>query len=58
MDGYPFVHREHERFRDLDGMAHVNNAVFSTYLEQARLAWFGEADPHRRAAGADRACSR
>jgi acyl-CoA thioester hydrolase len=45
MDGYPFVHREHVRFRDLDGMAHVNNAVFSTYLEQARLAWFGDADP-------------
>jgi acyl-CoA thioester hydrolase len=30
------------RFRDLDSMGHVNNAVFSTYLEQARLAWFGE----------------
>lgn len=24
------------RFRDLDGMGHVNNAVFSTYLELAR----------------------
>jgi acyl-CoA thioester hydrolase len=45
MDGYSFVHREHVRFRDLDGMAHVNNAVFSTCLEQARLAWFGDADP-------------
>jgi len=44
MDGYPFVHRETVRFRDLDGMGHVNNAVYSTYLEQARLAWFGEAD--------------
>jgi acyl-CoA thioester hydrolase len=44
MEGYPFVHREPVRFRDLDGMAHVNNAVFHTYLEQARLAWFGEAD--------------
>jgi acyl-CoA thioester hydrolase len=44
MDGFPFVHRETVRFRDLDGMGHVNNAVFSTYLEQARLAWFGEAD--------------
>jgi acyl-CoA thioester hydrolase len=42
MNGFPFVHRETVRFRDLDGMAHVNNAVFSTYLEQARLAWFGE----------------
>jgi acyl-CoA thioester hydrolase len=42
MEGFPFVHRETVRFRDLDGMGHVNNAVFSTYLEQARLAWFGE----------------
>jgi acyl-CoA thioester hydrolase len=37
-----FVHNEHVRFRDCDPMGHVNNAVFSTYLEQARLAWFGE----------------
>lgn len=44
MDSFPFVHRETVRFRDLDGMGHVNNAVFSTYLEQARLAWFGESD--------------
>jgi acyl-CoA thioester hydrolase len=44
MDGYPFVHRETVRFRDLDGMGHVNNAVFHTYLEQGRLAWFGS-DP-------------
>jgi acyl-CoA thioester hydrolase len=36
-----FVHREVVRFRDCDPMGHVNNAVFSTYLEQARLAWFG-----------------
>ena len=28
------------RFNDLDGMGHVNNAVFLTYLEQTRLAWF------------------
>ena len=41
MEGFPFVHRESVRFRDLDGMGHVNNAVYSTYLEQARLAWFG-----------------
>jgi acyl-CoA thioester hydrolase len=44
VEGFPFVHREVVRFRDLDGMGHVNNAVFSTYLEQARLAWFGAAD--------------
>jgi acyl-CoA thioester hydrolase len=34
------VHEETVRFNDLDGMGHVNNAVFLTYLEQARLAWF------------------
>ena len=44
MEGYPFVHEETARFSDLDGMGHVNNAVFLTYLEQARLAWFGQLD--------------
>ena len=41
VENFPFVHREIVRFNDLDGMGHVNNAVYSTYLEQARLAWFG-----------------
>jgi acyl-CoA thioester hydrolase len=41
VDGFPFVHCETVRFSDLDGFGHVNNAVFSMYLEQARLAWFG-----------------
>ncbi len=36
MDGFPFVHRERVRFRDLDAMGHVNNAVYLSYLEQAR----------------------
>ena len=44
MEGFPFVHEEVARFSDLDGFGHVNNAVFSTYLEQARLAWFGHYD--------------
>jgi acyl-CoA thioester hydrolase len=44
VEGFPFVHTECVRFSDLDGFGHVNNAVFSTYLEQARLAWFGSAD--------------
>jgi len=38
---YPFVHRERVRFRDCDAMGHVNNAVFSTYLEQARIGVLG-----------------
>jgi acyl-CoA thioester hydrolase len=32
-----FVHSERVRFRDLDALGHVNNAVFATYLEQARI---------------------
>lgn len=28
------------RFRDVDGMGHVNNAVFSTYLETARIEYW------------------
>ncbi|SEH62204.1 acyl-CoA thioester hydrolase [Halopenitus malekzadehii] len=28
------------RFRDVDSMGHVNNAVYATYLEQARVAYF------------------
>jgi acyl-CoA thioester hydrolase len=35
----PFVHHETVRFRDLDAMGHLNNAVYSTFLEQARLAF-------------------
>src|SRR4051812_32841765 len=33
----PIVHRETVRFRDLDSLGHVNNAVYATYLEQARI---------------------
>jgi acyl-CoA thioester hydrolase len=34
-----FVHRETVRFRDLDAMGHMNNAVYATFIEQARLAF-------------------
>jgi acyl-CoA thioester hydrolase len=37
VEGFDFVHVERVRFRDLDAMGHVNNAVFLTYLEQARF---------------------
>ncbi|MBI5593127.1 MAG: acyl-CoA thioesterase [Deltaproteobacteria bacterium] len=30
----------HVRFRDIDGMGHVNNSVFFTYFAEARLAFF------------------
>jgi acyl-CoA thioester hydrolase len=45
MDQYPFVHRERVRFRDCDAMGHVNNAVFSTYLEEARIGVLGGLTP-------------
>ena len=38
-----FVHRETVRFRDLDSLAHMNNAVYATFLEQARIAFLS---PH------------
>lgn len=30
------------RFRDIDAMGHVNNAVYATYLEQARTEYYRE----------------
>ncbi len=38
MTDFPFVHRERVRYRDADAFGHVNNAVYLTYLEQARNA--------------------
>jgi acyl-CoA thioester hydrolase len=39
VDGFPFVHRERVRYRDLDAFGHVNNAVYLTYLEETRNAF-------------------
>ena len=41
MSDFPFVHRERVRFRDRDALGHVNNAVYSTYLEEARIGVLG-----------------
>lgn len=30
------------RYRDLDTLGHVNNAVYGTYLEQARIRYFDQ----------------
>lgn len=35
-----FVHPLEVRFRDLDALGHVNNAVMVTYLEVARWQWW------------------
>lgn len=45
MSAFPFVHREHVRFNDCDAMGHVNNAVYSTYLEESRVAMLGDLEP-------------
>jgi acyl-CoA thioester hydrolase len=45
MDDFPFVRLERVRFRDCDAMGHVNNAVFSTYLEEARIDVLGGLRP-------------
>ena len=39
MPAAEFVHRERVRFGDLDALGHVNNAVFLTYIESARVAF-------------------
>ena len=41
MAGFPHIHRDTVRFRDCDAMGHVNNAVYSTYLEEARIGVLG-----------------
>jgi acyl-CoA thioester hydrolase len=35
---FPFVSQEVVRFNDCDPLGHANNALFSTYIEQARFA--------------------
>ncbi len=35
-----FEHQVHVRWRDVDALGHVNHAVFLTYLEEGRDAFF------------------
>ena len=39
-----FTHHLDVRFRDCDAMGHVNNAVYLTYLEEARFAHWRSLD--------------
>ena len=44
-----FEHEVSVRWRDVDGLGHVNHAVFLTYLEEGRDAFYMQAlgrDPH------------
>jgi acyl-CoA thioester hydrolase len=37
---FTVVHEIHPRFRDTDAMGHINNAVYVTYLEVGRQAYW------------------
>lgn len=53
LDGFHLVVPMRARFRDTDGMGHVNNAVFFSYCEEARAAYFravAQVTDYRRAA--------
>ncbi len=39
---FPFTIRERVRFSDCDPMGHANNAVYSSYLEEARIGVLGD----------------
>ena len=41
MADFPYVRHERVRFRDCDSMGHMNNAVYSTFLEEARIDALG-----------------
>ncbi|MFZ5814628.1 MAG: acyl-CoA thioesterase [Bacillota bacterium] len=39
MEGFPFSIEQRVVFRDVDMLGHVNNAVYATYFETARLEY-------------------
>ena len=41
MSDFPHTLRVRVRFQDCDPMGHCNNAVYSTYLEEARISMLG-----------------
>ena len=40
MESFNFVRAQEVEFRDIDGMGHVNNAVYLNYLESAKIDYF------------------
>ena len=42
MADFGFVRLQPVEFRDLDGLGHVNNAVYGSYLESAKVDYFRE----------------
>ena len=53
MEGYRFVFPAEIRFNDLDGMGHVNNVIYLTYMEGARIAWWLHVTGKRGLSGVD-----
>jgi acyl-CoA thioester hydrolase len=47
MEGYRFVRPVELRFRDMDAVGHVNNVVYLTYMETARIQWWIEVTGRR-----------
>lgn len=47
MSDFPHSFDVPVRFRDLDPMGHVNNAVYNTYLEESRMAFWKLIEPGR-----------
>jgi acyl-CoA thioester hydrolase len=45
--GYRYVRPVELRFRDLDAVGHVNNVVYLTYMETARIQWWIDVTGHR-----------
>ncbi|MDE3156865.1 MAG: acyl-CoA thioesterase [Acidobacteriota bacterium] len=52
MENAAFSHQVEVRFKDCDPMGHVNHAVYLTYLEQARFAYWRQLTRTRPGPGA------
>ena len=40
LSDFPFHYKLQSRWKDMDSFGHVNNAVFLTYIEDARITFF------------------
>ena len=40
LEDFPFYHNIETRWKDMDSFGHVNNAVYFTYIEDARITFF------------------
>jgi len=47
MNGFRFVFPVEVRFRDLDAVGHVNNTVYLTYMESARIEYWAHVTGRR-----------